>query len=172
MKIQFGRLFVVVISILLPIIVAALYLLPKESVLIDEIKFLPKLNAIINGLTSLILIMAFAAIKNGKRVLHEKLMFSALGLSVVFLLSYVVYHSVAPSTTYGGEGMMRSIYYFVLLTHIVLAAVIVPLVLISVSRALSQRFDKHKKIARITWPLWLYVTLTGVIVYLMISPYY
>lgn len=162
-----------IVSILIPIVVAILYLLPKSSGITEEVSFLPKLNAFLNALTSVVLIGAFFAIKNGKRNLHERLMFSALILSVLFLLSYVIYHAIAPSTPYGGEeGMMRSLYYFILLTHIVLAIVIVPLVLITFSRALQQKFDKHKKIARITLPLWLYVTVTGVLVYIMISPYY
>lgn len=162
-----------IVSVLIPVVVAVLYLLPKSSGLTSEVAFLPKLNAVLNGLTSIVLVIAFFAIKNGKKNLHEKLMFFSLILSVLFLLSYVIYHAIAPSTPYGGEeGMMRSLYYFILLTHIVLAIAIVPLVLITFSRALQQRFDKHKKIARITLPLWLYVTVTGVLVYLMISPYY
>lgn len=159
-------------SIVLPIAVVLLSFIPKSPELAEQALFLPKFNAIINALTSLILIIAFLAIRKGNRILHKRLMLSALGLSIVFLLSYVAYHSIAESTSYGGEGVLRSIYYFILLSHIVLAVVIVPLVLISFSRALSAQYDKHKKIARITLPLWLYVTVTGVVVYLMISPYY
>ena len=159
-------------SIGLPIAVVLLAFIPKSEELAQKVLFLPKLNATINGITSLVLIWAFIAIKKGNRTLHKKLMLSALGLSVLFLLSYVSYHSIAESTPFGGEGMIRSVYYFILLSHILLAIAIVPLVLISFSRALAERFDKHKKIARITLPLWLYVTITGVVVYLMISPYY
>ena len=104
--------------------------------------------------------------------LHKKLMLSAVGVSVLFLLSYVTYHATSESTVFGGEGAIRVVYLFILLTHIVLAIAIVPLVLVTLSRALSQKFDKHKKIARWTLPLWLYVTITGVIVYFMIAPYY
>lgn len=172
MKSIVNRTTILVVSLVLPLAVAALYFLPKSNDLIEEIKILPALNASINGITSLVLIMAVWAIKNSKRILHERLMFSALGLSVLFLLSYVAYHSLAPSTKFGGEGMISYIYYFILITHIILAMVIVPLVLITFSRALSEKFDKHKKIAKITFPLWLYVTITGVIVYFMISPYY
>jgi len=164
--------FVIVVSILVPVLVAVLYLLPKEGEVSDEVYLLPLLNAIINGTTTIVLIAAFIAIKNKNRKLHQQLMVTALVLSAVFLLSYVTYHSLAESTHYGGEGIMKTIYLSVLLSHILLAIVIVPLVLVTFVRALSEKFDKHRKIARITLPLWLYVTITGVIVYLMISPYY
>ena len=163
---------VILVSILIPVIVTILYYLPKDDAVIEEVMLLPKLNAFLNSITSLLLIGGFIAIKNKKIELHRKFMFTAIILSVLFLLSYVTYHSIAESTPFGGEGAIRSIYYFILLSHILLAIVIVPLVLVSFPRALSERFDKHRKIARITLPLWLYVTITGVIVYLMISPYY
>ena len=96
----------------------------------------------------------------------------AIALSVLFLGMYVAYHMTADSTKFGGEGVIKYVYFFILLTHILLSIIIIPLVLITYVRALAQRFDKHKKLARITFPLWLYVAITGVIVYLMISPYY
>lgn len=161
-----------IVSALIPVVVAVLYFLPKNIEVGDEIYILPRINAIINGTTFLILILAFRAIKRGDRERHQQLMVSALILSVLFLLSYVSYHFLAESTPYGGTGTMRYVYFFILLSHILLAIIIVPLVLITFSRALSEKFDKHKKIARITLPIWLYVTLTGVLVYLMISPYY
>ncbi len=164
--------FIVVASILIPVLVAILYLLPKNFEVGEEVYLLPKLNAFINGTASLVLILAFWAIKNKNIKLHRQLMTTALVLSAIFLLSYVTYHSLTESTAFGGEGMIKNIYLFILLTHILLAIVIVPLVLITFVRALSEKFDQHKKIARITLPLWLYVTITGVIVYLMISPYY
>ncbi len=99
-------------------------------------------------------------------------MISALSLSVLFLLCYVTYHSLAESTVYGGEGVMKTIYYFILISHILLAIAIVPLVLITFSRGLAAKYDKHRKIARYTLPLWLYVTISGVLVYILISPYY
>jgi len=167
-----NRTIITILSILIPIIVAILYFMPKNIEVGEEIYLLPAVNAWINATTSLILILAYMAIRKGKKELHKKLMLTALSLSVLFLLSYVSYHSLAESTPYGGEGWIRSVYYFILLSHILLAIIIVPLVLLSFSRALQQNFEKHKKIARITLPLWLYVTLTGVIVYLMISPYY
>jgi putative membrane protein len=112
------------------------------------------------------------AIKNKKIALHRRLMTIAIALSVVFLISYILFHAATEPTKFGGEGAVRSIYYFALLTHIVLSAAVVPLVLISYVRALSERFDKHRKIARITLPIWLYVAFTGVLVYLLIAPYY
>jgi putative membrane protein len=167
-----NRRLITVLSVLIPIVVAVLFFLPKNFEVGEEVYYLPAFNAVINGLTSIILVLAYAAIRKGDRSLHKKLMLTALGLSVVFLLSYVTYHSLTESTPFGGEGWIKSVYYFILISHILLAIAIVPLVLISFSRALAEKYDKHKKIARITLPLWLYVTLTGVIVYLMISPYY
>lgn len=163
---------ITVLSVLIPIVVAVLFFLPKNFEVGEEVYYLPAFNAVINGLTSIVLVLAYAAIRKGDRILHKKLMLSALGLSVLFLLSYVTYHSLTESTPFGGEGWLKTVYYFILISHILLAIAIVPLVLISFSRALAEKYDQHKKIARITLPLWLYVTLTGVIVYLMISPYY
>ena len=161
---------IVFISIVLPVAVAVLYVLPKTETTLFS--FLPLLNAIINGTTFLILIAALVAIKNKNIILHKRLMWTALVLSVVFLLSYVLYHATTPSTSFGGEGTIKYIYFFILLTHILLSAIVVPLVLLTLVRALSEKFDQHRKIAKITLPIWLYVTLTGVLVYLMISPYY
>lgn len=158
-------------TVLIPALVTFLYLLPKSEgpAILSN---LPLFNAIINGSTFILLIVAWRAIMQGKRDLHRNLMLVCLSLSALFLLSYVTYHATHPSTSFGGTGFIKSIYYFILLTHILLSAIVVPLVLISVSRALNQRFDKHRRIARITLPIWLYVTLTGVLVYILISPYY
>lgn len=161
---------IVFLSIVIPIAVAILYVLPKTETTLFS--FLPLLNACINGTTFFVLCFALIAIKKKNIVLHKKLMWSALVLSTLFLLSYVLYHATTPSTSFGGEGILKKIYLFILLTHILLSAVVVPLVLITFSRALAEKFDKHKKIARITLPIWLYVTLTGVLVYILISPYY
>ena len=161
---------ILVVSLLLPVAVSALYFMPKFS--LDTVDFLPLVNACVNGGVFLILVSALVAIKKGLRELHMKLMYSAIILSVIFLISYVVHHATHDTVSYGGEGLIKYVYYFILITHIILAIVIVPMVLISFSRALKEEFKMHKKIARITMPLWLYVSLTGVIVYLMISPYY
>ncbi|NUM51100.1 MAG: DUF420 domain-containing protein [Flavobacteriales bacterium] len=169
-----GRLkyFIITASILIPLLVVVLFFLPKINSSNSLLHFLPLLNATINGITSLLLVLAVRAVKKGKKILHKKLMITALVLSVCFLLSYVLYHSTHESTKFGGEGIIKYIYYFILLTHILLSVLIVPLVLITFSRALAEKFDRHKKIARITFPLWLYVTISGVLVYLLISPYY
>lgn len=153
----------------IPLVVVALYYVRLDGL---NLSFLPAVNACINGTTFCLLLVAFIAIKRGNVKLHKKIMLSALALSIVFLVSYVAYHASAEETKFGGEGAIRYVYYFVLLTHILLSAAIVPMVLISYVRAINERFDKHKRIARITWPIWLYVTATGVVVYLMISPYY
>lgn len=166
------RSIILILSIVVPILVAILYMLPKNFEVGEEVYYLPLLNAILNGTTFIVLLLAFNAIRKRNIQLHKKLMLTALILSVIFLLSYVTYHALTESTSYGGEGIIKTVYLFILLSHILLAIAIVPLVLISFSRALTERFDKHKKIARITLPIWLYVTLTGVIVYIMIAPYY
>ncbi|MEZ5173836.1 MAG: DUF420 domain-containing protein [Bacteroidia bacterium] len=164
---------IITAAIAIPAVVAILAFMPKVDLPESfDVYKLPLLNAFINGTTFLVLIAAFAAIKGGNIKLHRRLMVTAILLSLVFLLSYVLFHAATEQTRYGGEGALRTVYFIILITHILLAAAIVPLVLISYVRAISEKFDKHRKIARITLPIWLYVTLTGVIVYLMIAPYY
>lgn len=133
---------------------------------------LPLLHAIINGTCAVLLIFSLRAIKAGKVDLHKKINLSTFGLSAVFLISYVTYHFFVPETSYGGDGILKTFYYFILLTHIPLAAAVLPLILLSFWYALTGKIDKHKKIVRFTYPMWLYVAVTGVIVYLMISPFY
>ncbi len=133
---------------------------------------LPKLNATVNFLVTLCLLGGFFAIKRGNRELHKKFMLSAVGLSVIFLVSYVTYHYNVEETKFGGAGFLKGIYYFILLTHILLAMVSVPLVLFSVYYGLSGQHQKHRKIVRFSFPVWLYVAITGVLVYLFISPWY
>jgi putative membrane protein len=133
---------------------------------------LPLLHAIINGTCAVLLIFSLRAIKAGKVDLHKKINLSTFGLSAVFLISYVAYHFFVPETSYGGDGILKTFYYFILLTHIPLAAAVLPLILLSFWYALTGKIDKHKKIVRFTYPIWLYVAVTGVIVYLMISPFY
>jgi len=118
------------------------------------------------------LVAALLAVKKKNYVLHKRLMLSAILLSVLFLLSYICHHLWAGDTKFGGEGSIRYLYFFILITHIVLAAIILPFILITAYRGLNGSYSRHKKIARISWPLWLYVSITGVLVYLMISPYY
>lgn len=168
------RNWIIILSVVIPIAVAVLFTIKLKDFGLDvePLTFLPPIYAGINGLTALVLILAVRAIKNGNRATHERLMKTAIGLSVLFLLMYVAYHMTSDSTSYGGEGFIRYVYFFILITHIALSIIIIPLVLFTYVRALAERFDKHKKLARITYPIWLYVAITGVIVYLMISPYY
>ena len=163
---------IAILSVVLVGAVAFLYVGPAFVLEGFDYSILPPLNAAINGLTTLLLIAGFMAIKNGNIARHKQLMTTALVCSVVFLLSYVAYHSGTESTKFGGEGIIRGVYFFILISHILLAIAITPLVLITLVRAWSERFDKHRKIAKITLPLWLYVSVTGVIVYFMIAPYY
>lgn len=170
---KFSKL-IVAVSIVIPVVVAILFgvKLKDFGINVEPLSFLPPIYATINGITAIVLIWAVLAIKNGKRKLHEQLMTSAIAFSVAFLVMYVAYHMTADSTKFGGEGAIRYVYFFILITHILLSIAIIPLVLISYVRALSKSFDRHRKIAKITFPLWLYVAVTGVVVYLMISPYY
>lgn len=165
---------IIVVSIIIPIVVAILFGVKLKDFGYDvaPLSFLPPIYATTNGFTAVLLISAVVAIKNGKRKLHERMMTSAIALSIAFLVMYVAYHMTADSTKFGGVGVIRYVYFFILVTHIVLSIVIIPMVLITYVRALGKNFDKHKKIARITFPIWLYVAVTGVVVYLMISPYY
>jgi len=164
---------IIALSVLIPLVVAILLFTPGLNV--DpgfDIRILPKFHAILNSITAVLLLTGLYFIKKGKRAAHKTVMLFALLCSVIFLVSYVSYHSLADPTSFGGEGIWKSIYYFILVTHILLAAIIVPFVLFTFMYALSSRFARHRKIARITWPLWFYVAVTGVLVYLMISPYY
>lgn len=165
---------IIVLSVAIPLVVALLFgvNLRKLGYDVQPLSFLPPIYATINGLTAVVLVVAVWAIKNGNRKLHENLMKFAILLSVLFLGMYVAYHMTSNSTSFGGEGIIRYVYYFILITHICLSVIIIPFVLVTYVRALAQRFDKHKRLAKITFPLWLYVAVTGVIVYLMISPYY
>ncbi|AJR03183.1 DUF420 domain-containing protein [Siansivirga zeaxanthinifaciens] len=161
---------IVILSVAIPIVVAILFRVRIPNV--EPLSFLPPIYATINGITALLLLIAFWAIKNKKIVLHENLMTTSLWCSVMFLVMYVAYHMTSDSTAFGGEGVIKYVYYFILTTHILLSVVIIPFVLITYVRAITNNIEKHKKIARITFPLWLYVAVTGVVVYLMISPYY
>lgn len=179
---------IVVLSVAIPLVVALLFgvNLRKLGYDVEPLSFLPPIYATINGITAIVLVTAVYAVRNGKRRRHENLMKLAIGLSVCFLAMYVAYHMTSDSTVYGdlnhdgfrdeaednAIGSVKYLYYVILITHIALSVIIIPFVLITYVRALSESFERHKKIARITYPLWLYVAVTGVIVYLMISPYY
>ena len=161
---------IIVVSVAIPIVVAILFTVKIPNA--TPLNFLPPIYATINAITAVLLIFALRAIKSGKRLLHERLMKVCMGLLLVFLVMYIAYHMTSDSTPYGGEGFIAYVYYFILISHIILAIVLIPMVLTSYVRAIQRQFDPHKKIAKITFPVWLYVTITGVIVYLMISPYY
>ena len=179
---------ITIVSIVIPVVVAILFgvNLRKLGYDVQPLNFLPPIYATVNALTAVVLIFAVRSIKNRNKGLHENLMKVAILLSVSFLVMYVAYHMTSITAYYGDInhngiledsekkllGVDRYIYYFILFSHILLSIIIIPLVLISYVRALAERFDKHKKIAKITYPIWLYVAITGVIVYLMISPYY
>ena len=180
--------FIIVVSIAIPVVVAILFgvKLKDFGYNVQPLSFLPPIYATVNAITALVLILGVRAIKNGNQKLHERLMTFAICLSVAFLVMYVAYHMTADSVVYGDAnrdgvrsdaeaaavGATRFVYLFILLTHIVLSIIIIPMVLVTYVRALAERFDRHRKLARITFPIWLYVAITGVVVYLMISPYY
>jgi putative membrane protein len=165
---------IITLSIAVPVLVAILFKVKLKDYGIDvePLTFLPPIYAFINGITAMLLILGVYAIKNGNKKMHQNLMQSAIACSVVFLVMYVAYHMTTDSTPFGGVGAIRYVYFFILISHILLSIAVIPLVLITYVKALAERFDKHKKIARITFPIWLYVAITGVIVYLMIAPYY
>ena len=164
---------VIGLSVAVYAVVALLAYLPGHSGLRGvDLSVLPMLNAILNTFTFVFLATALSLIKRKDIVNHRRFILAAFSTTVLFLLSYVTYHALTESTRYGGSGAMRGIYFFFLLTHIVLAAGIVPLALFSLASGLSLDKPRHRKVARWTMPLWLYVSFTGVVVYLMIRPYY
>jgi putative membrane protein len=162
--------YVWILSIAIPVVVVILFMVKISNV--EPLSFLPPIYASINGITAIILILALFAIKKKNIKLHEKLMKTAIALSLAFLLMYVAYHMTSDPTPYGGEGLTRYLYYIILISHIILSVGIIPLVLITYVRAISKLFSEHKKIARYTFPIWMYIAVTGVIIYLMISPFY
>tara|TARA_Y100000748_G_C15452900_1_gene471686 strand:- start:201 stop:743 length:543 start_codon:yes stop_codon:yes gene_type:complete len=161
---------IILISVAIPVAVAILFGIRIPNV--EPLNFLPPIYATINALTAVLLIFAFMAIKQKKITMHERLMKISIALSVVFLLMYVAYHMTSDPTPFGGKGIIKGVYFFILISHIFLSIGIIPMVLVTYVRAISKLFEDHKKIAKITFPIWLYIAITGVIVYLMISPYY
>lgn len=168
------RKIITALSIIIPIAVAALFGVNLRDLgfNVEPLTFLPPIYASINGLTAVVLIAAVIAIKKGNKKLHEQLNTFAIICSLAFLLMYIGYHMTSDSTKFGGEGVIKYVYYFILITHILLSIIVIPFVLLTFMRAKLGNFAQHKKIAKITFPLWLYVAVTGVVVYLMISPYY
>lgn len=160
---------VIALSILIPAGVAALFSVHIEGY---DTGFLPPIYATINAITALVLIAGLVAIRNKKIGLHRKLMTTAIVLSSLFLILYIIYHSTSQSTPFGGEGTIRYFYFGVLISHILLSILVIPFVLITYIRALAGKYQMHRKLARITLPIWLYVAISGVVVYILISPYY
>ncbi|MGB4844003.1 MAG: DUF420 domain-containing protein [Ferruginibacter sp.] len=171
------------------VVFAAVVFLSKYKLDVDlgfDVHVFAKANAIINSLVAVLLLAGLFTVKQKKYELHKKIMLSAIMLSVLFLVSYIAHHLLAGDTKFGDinhdgiisidekaqAGTIRMLYYFILITHIPMAAIILPFILFTAYRALTGEYEKHKKLVRITWPVWFYVAVSGVIVYLMISPYY
>jgi putative membrane protein len=161
------RKLVVAVSIIIPIAVATLFGIKVEGV---DLSFLPPFYATLNGITAVLLVLALVFIKKGNMKLHQRTIQACLGISLLFLLCYVAYHMTSDSTAY--EGSYKAIYYFILISHILLSVAVIPVVLFTYLFALEGNYVKHKKYTRFAFPIWLYVAVTGVVVYWMISPYY
>ncbi|MBI2213601.1 MAG: DUF420 domain-containing protein [Acidobacteria bacterium] len=138
----------------------------------DWVSSLPAVNASLNGLSTLLLLAAYVQIRRGNREVHKKLMLSACASSVLFLISYLVYHNSSGMTKFLGEGWSRTAYFFILATHVPLAILVVPFAVATLTFGLTERFDKHRRIARITFPIWLYVSVTGVLVYFFLYQWF
>lgn len=157
------------------VVFAAVVILGRVKLEVDlgfDVHIFAAINAVINSAIAVLLIAALWAVKVKKYLLHKQMMMTALLLSVLFLVSYIAHHLLAGDTKFGGEGAIRTVYYVILITHIFLAAIILPFILYTAYRALTAEYATHKKLAKYTWPLWLYVAITGPVVYWMISPYY
>jgi putative membrane protein len=165
---QYKRL-ILITSIILPLAVAGLFGIEIKGY---DLTFLPPIYATINGFTVITLVTALIAVKQKQFLLHERLIKLCMLFSLSFLLMYVSYHATSDSTHFGGEGVIKYIYYFILITHIILSIVVIPFVLYAFMFGMTKQIQKHKKLVRFAFPLWLYVAITGVVVYVMISPYY
>lgn len=161
---------IIVVSILIPVVVAVLSRIRIPN--IAPLDMLPPIYAIINGATAILLVVAVMQIKRGNKRKHQVLMKINILLSLLFLIMYIAYHVTSEMAIYGGEGIIRYVYYFILASHIILSGILVPLVLFTYKHAALGEYLKHRKLAKITFPIWFYVAVTGVVVYLMISPYY
>jgi putative membrane protein len=167
-----ARVLIITFSAIVFIAVTALGRITVEADLGFDVHLFAKGNAIINSCVTLLLIAALIAVKAKKYLLHKRIMLTAMVLSILFLVSYICHHLFAGDTKFGDEGTMKTIYYIILFTHIPLAGLILPFILFTAYRAMTGDWERHRKLAKITWPVWLYVAITGVLVYLMISPYY
>lgn len=167
-----ARNFIIAVSAIVFIAVVILSRVKLEINLGFNPHLFAMINAMINSAVSVLLIAALIAIKQKKIILHRNLMFISIFLSVLFLLSYICHHLFTDETPFGGTGVVRTFYYVILISHIILSGIILPFILFTAYRSLTAEYDRHKKLAKITWPIWLYVSVTGVLVYLLISPYY
>ncbi|MEY3921656.1 MAG: hypothetical protein RL634_1417 [Bacteroidota bacterium] len=163
---------IILFSIIVFVAVVFLSKIKLEVSLPFNVHLFAKINAVINSAVTFLLLVGLLSVKRGRYALHKKVMMSAMVLSLLFLVSYICHHLFSESTSYGGNGTAKYIYYFILITHIFLAGIILPFILYTSYRALIAEWPQHKKLAKITWPIWLYVSVTGVVVYLMISPFY
>lgn len=167
---------IVVVSVVVPLLVAILMYMPRSidaSGAPSFTAFQPLFHALLNGATAVLLLLAYYFIRLKKNIAaHKASTLTAFALSLIFLLSYVFYHYAVPSAKFGGQGIIRPIYFFILITHIILAAAIVPLALLTLYRAFTGQYSRHRHLARYTFPLWLYVAITGVVVYIIMKPYY
>ena len=169
------RKFRIIILLFSFIVFAAVVLLGRYKLEADlgfDVHVFATINAVINSMVSFLLLAGLIAVRKRKLELHRNIMFAAMVLSFFFLVSYIAHHLLSGDTVYGGQGSIRYVYYFILITHIFLAAIILPFILFTTYRALIGEYSRHKRLARITWPIWFYVSVTGVVVYLMIRPYY
>jgi putative membrane protein len=171
-KLVFKIVTIVSIVVFVAVVILNRKILPRPEIMPSWVMYLPKLNAFINGTCTVLLLLSLYFIKQKNIAVHKAINLTAFGLSSLFLISYIMYHWMANETTFPAENSMRSIYLTILISHIILAASVLPLVLLSFYYGLQMNVEKHKKIVRFTYPIWLYVTVTGVIVYAMISPYY
>ena len=167
-----ARLFIIAVSIIVFIAIAALSRVKLNVQLGFDEHLFAKINATINSLVSVLLVAGLIVVRKRNYLLHKRIMLTAIVLSCLFLISYICHHLFTGEMKFGGTGTIRYIYYFILGTHIVLAGIILPFILFTAYRAMTGEWLKHRKLARITWPIWLYVAVTGVVVYFMISPYY
>ena len=140
----------------------------RKKISTMDLKIFPTINAILNGTTALLLVAGYLLILNKKRSIHKKVMLAAFATSITFLISYLYYHAHVGSVPFKGAGFIRPVYFTILISHTILAMAIVPMAIVTLTRALSSRFDKHRKLARLTLPLWIYVSVTGVVVYVML----
>lgn len=167
-----ANILIIIFSVIVFVAVVFLSRIKLEIELPFNVHLFAKINAVINSMVSFLLLVGLLAVKRGNYRLHKKVMITAMVLSLLFLVSYICHHLFSDSTSYGGEGFVKGVYYFILITHIILAAIILPFILFTSYRALIAEWPGHRKLAKITWPIWFYVSVTGVVVYWMISPYY